>query len=217
MEESDSIVVWDVETTELIDKGRNSIPNMEISVACALIFKYDKDRHTSRPIDLNDLNSVRRETYWHNSYSSEVSEKSSMSSISDLCTLLSKCKGHVGFNSERFDMVVLKKYFATTQDYQDAAARLYDPFQDIVRSGLGYFSLNALLVQNGLSSKTASGAEAPKMWNEQRYDQLEAYCASDVELLAQLITKTDSISLSGIVGRLPLRIHELIFPANFKW
>lgn len=210
----DSIVVWDVETTELIDKKRrNSIPNMEISVACALIFKYDKDRHTSKPIDLND---ARRETYWHNSRS-EVSGKSSMSSISDLCTLLSKCRAHVAFNGGRFDMVVIKRYFATTQDYQDAAARLYDPFQDIVSSGLGYFSLNALLVQNGLSSKTASGSEAPKMWNEQRYDELEAYCASDVELLAQLITKTDSISLSGIVGRLPLRIQEVVFPANFKW
>ena len=217
MEESDSIVVWDVETTELIDKGRrNSIPNMEISVACALIFKYDKDRHTSKTIDLNDKNIVRRETYWHNSRS-DVSGKSSMSSISDLCTLLSKCKAHLAFNGVGFDMQVARQYFASTADYQDAAARLYDPFQDIVSSGLGYYSLNALLVQNGLSSKTASGSQAPKMWKEQRYEELEAYCASDVELLAQLITKTDSIAVPGIFGRLPLRIHELIFPANFKW
>ena len=209
----ESIVVWDVETTELIDKRRNSIPNMEISVACALIFKYDKDGHTSKTVDLNDKNTVRRETYWHNSRS-EVSGKSS---ISDLCTLLSKCKGHVAFNGAGFDMQVTKKCFATTQDYQDAAARLYDPLQDIVRSGLGYYSLNALLVQNGLSQKTASGSEAPKMWKEQRYEELEAYCASDVELLAQLITTKDSIAVPGVPGRLPLRIQELIFPANFIW
>ena len=46
--------------------------------------------------------------------------------------------------------------------------------------------LDALLAANGLPGKTSDGLEAIRMGERGDRDQLRAYCAEDVRLLAQL-------------------------------
>ena len=164
---------------------------MEVSVACALVF------------DATDktLENATRRTFWHSSVTA-------LSTMNDLCSMLASCKAHVAFNGLRFDMIVIKKHFCDDANYQSALQRLHDPYQDI--SSIGSYSLNVLLKTNDLSPKTASGKEAPKMWAEGRYEELEAYCMSDVELLAKLITKADSVKIPLMHARIPLSISTAL-------
>tara|TARA_B100000767_G_C19610255_1_gene469540 strand:+ start:201 stop:833 length:633 start_codon:yes stop_codon:yes gene_type:complete len=193
---ANAIVVWDVETTELIDKRRVPIEHMEISVACAMIF------------DASDvkLENVQKRTFWHASVLSSFK-------MDDLCKLLSSCRAHVAFNGRRFDMVVMKKHFESQREEELAFERLHDPLQDI--SVISYYSLNDLLAENQLGRKTASGKDAPVMWKAGRYEDLAKYCMSDVELLAHLITKASSVALPMLCARVPLSISRILFPDEF--
>lgn len=193
---SNCVIIWDVETTELIDRKKCNISDMEVSVACALIFDaFDKN-----------LENATRRTFWHSSVTS-------LSTMNDLCSMLASCKAHVAFNGLRFDMIVMKKHFCDDANYQSALKRLHDPYRDI--SMVGSYSLNSLLITNGLSPKTASGKEAPKMWKEGRYEELESYCMSDVELLAELVTKADSVKIPLMHARIPLSISTALSPQMY--
>lgn len=191
------IIVWDLETTELIDKKRIQIQDMEVSVACAILFETTDTK----------LENVLRKTFWNDAVLAE-------DSLDDLGELLSRCRGHVAYNGMNFDMVVMQKHFQTANAYSMAMQRLFDPLQDL--KNLSYFSLNALLAANNLGAKTASGKEAPSMWREKRFQTLEAYCMSDVELLAKLVTQSSSIALPGLEARVPLSISQLLFPLDFE-
>lgn len=191
------IVVWDVETTQLIDKKRVSIEDMEISVACAIIFEIT---------DVKMLH-AKKKTFWSDKVLSS-------NSLEDLCHLLATCKGHVAYNGLNFDLIVMRKHFRTSVEYVQALQRLHDPFQDL--KNLGYLSLQSLLTANKLGSKTASGKEAPVMWREQRFEDLERYCMRDVDLLAQLITNSSSIAIPFLDARVPLSISQLLFPLEFQ-
>ena len=193
---SNAIVVWDVETTALIDRKKVPIKDMEISVACALVFDV---------ADTKLENAVRR-SFWHSSVMASYG-------MSDLCSLLSECKSHVAYNGVRFDMLVLDKHFESEEQRQLAKQKLHDPLKDV--SSVSYYSLNALLAANGLGSKTASGKEAPVMWDSSRFEDLESYCMSDVELLAKLITKAPAVTLPMMTAQIPLSISELLFPSEF--
>ena len=88
-------------------------------------------------------------------------------------------------------MRVLAKYYG----WQEGKARrmkhrlkLLDPMVRIAQMlDIRFQSLNDLLLHNALATKTASGLEAIRMWEEGRREELEQYCAYDVEALAQLI------------------------------
>ena len=54
------------------------------------------------------------------------------------------------------------------------------------------------------------------MWREQRLDDLERYCMSDVDLLAQLITQSASIAIPFLDARVPLSVSQLLFPLEFQ-
>ena len=193
---SKCLVVWDVETTALIDRKRVPIKDMEISVACALVFD----------IADNKLEKTFKKSFWHSSVIATHG-------MADLCQLLAGCRAHVAYNGVRFDMLVLDKHFESDEQRQIANRKLHDPLQDV--SSISYYSLNALLAENNLGSKTASGKEAPGMWASNRLEDLESYCMSDVELLAKLITKAPTVKLPMMNARVPLSISQIIFPNDF--
>ena len=193
---SNCIIVWDVETTALIDRKRVPIKDMEISVACALVFDVGDTK----------LENTFHRSFWHSSVMASYD-------ISNLCQLLAECKSHVAYNGVRFDMIVIDKHFESDQQRQLANQKIHDPLQDM--SSISYYSLNALLAANGLGSKTASGKEAPVMWESNRLEDLESYCMSDVDLLAKLITKAPTVKIPMMNAQIPLSISELLFPREF--
>jgi len=175
---SDVVIVWDVETTELIDCKNVPISRMEISVACALVLDANS-------VLKNDTDAImeqaERRVYWHVDRGRPGDQ-----GMEHLATALANCKLHVAFNGKRFDMIILRKYFRSESDYDLACRRMYDPWDDLSRS-IGSFSLASLLQANGLAKKTAKGCEAPGMWVRKEYDVLENYCAADVDRLARLV------------------------------
>lgn len=197
---SNLVVVWDVETTELIDRDRVPIEDMDISVACAVCF------------DADDAASVRdavRVSFWSDKmYASRH--------LAELAELLAECKASVAFNGLNFDIRTMKKHFASDEEYGKAVLKLYDPFDDLMHV-TGPCSLASLLRVNGLETKGGKGSDAPAMWKQKRFDDLESYCKRDVELLAQLITARPTIRIPGVMeARHPLRISELLFADFFE-
>ena len=187
------VVVWDVETTKLIDRGNANIERMEISIACAIVFDLGDLRGESHEI----MDRADKRVFWHEEVYPRRGE-----CLDRLAELLSECKLHVAFNGLKFDMLVLKQHFATNEAYKAASQRLYDPYEDLSRS-IGNFSLASLLYANGIDGKTGKGSDAPGMWTSGQYDLLEEYCAADVDRLARLVLQP-SIRIPGYIMRLPM-------------
>jgi len=76
-----------------------------------------------------------------------------------------------------------------------------------VRDATGsYLKLDHLLYVNGLPQKTGSASDAPRLWEDDKRDELEAYCAADVELTARLALKE---ALSVDEAALPNAVHGM--------
>jgi len=193
MSTENKIVVWDVETTRLIERGGTSIERMEISVACALIFDFGDMKLEARDI----MDRAERRVFWHEEVYPKRGE-----CLDRLADLLSECKLHVAFNGIKFDMLVMKQHFMTPEAYKAACQRLYDPYEDLVKS-IGSFSLASLLLTNGIQCKLGKGIDAPDLWDDKEYDELEEYCAADVDRLGKLVLQP-SIRIPGYMMRLPM-------------
>lgn len=194
MSNATKVVVWDVETTRLIDRQRGSsaIEQMEISVACAIVFDVEDLR--GKPHEVLARSESR--VYWHEDVFPRSRER-----LDKLAELLAECRMHVAFNGLKFDMKVMRQHFATTDRYDAAMRNLYDPFDDLSRS-IGSFSLASLLQANNIDGKSGKGADAPGLWASKEYEKLEEYCAIDVDRLAQLVLKP-SIRIPGFSCRAP--------------
>ena len=76
-------------------------------------------------------------------------------------------------------------------------AKLHDPLlllRGIGERGLG---LGALLQLNSLGGKTGSGSDAPALFRQGKFQELEDYCANDVDQLAALVLKPEIRVPSG--------------------
>ena len=192
---SGNVIVFDLETTELI---RPNVPKseMSISVACAMVLYADTVRDSRSALD----NSAAL-TFWH--------RDTDGAPISLLIELLRAARLIVVYNGVGFDLKVLQKYMDEAEMRQ-LQGKTLDPFAILRNETNRWFKLNALLLTNGLVPKSNSGAAAPALWREGRLQELEAYCARDVEALASLVlkprirlssaTSTDSVSLLTALG-----------------
>lgn len=100
----------------------------------------------------------------------------------------------VGYNALDFDFPLLRKHYGrgpgAEARYAAHRCKCLDPFARI-RSALEFWpKLDALLEANGLPSKTGDGKEAVTLWELQKRDELQAYCAQDVALLARLCLRS---------------------------
>jgi DEAD/DEAH box helicase domain-containing protein len=88
----------------------------------------------------------------------------------------------VGFNIERFDLVVLGAY--TERDL--SRIRTLDLLSEI-HARLGFrLSLAHLAEVNFGESKSADGLQSLRWWKEGRLDRIEEYCRKDVEMTRRL-------------------------------
>ena len=193
MPNDSKIVVWDVETTRLIERGSVGIEKMEVSVACAVVFDLADLKSEAHEL----MDRAERRVFWHEDTFPKRGEP-----LDRLAELLSECKIHVAFNGNKFDILVMKQHFHSREAYKAACHRLYDPYEDLVKS-IGSFSLGALLLANGIDAKIGKGVDAPDLWVREEYDQLEEYCAADVDRLTRLVLQP-SIRIPGYMMRLPM-------------
>lgn len=194
-EGTETVLFWDIETTEKLSSYPGERDDQcrlsQCSVACAVVVNV-KNTY----VDMKTSTSI---TCWRDdervAQNTQKGEESLwLSPFEPLFQAMDRASLIYCYNGLGFDFLVMKKYYgANTTRYQHHVAKTVDVFcrvRDLVDE---WPKLDLLLSKNGLSTKTADGLQAICMWKSGMRKELEAYCRSDVELLARLSFKADGI------------------------
>jgi hypothetical protein len=93
------------------------------------------------------------------------------------------------FNGVRFDLPFLARRWGIPDERVGGWVRkMVDPFEACKLALNRTFSLNKLLVANGLPVKTGSGLEAVRMAHEKRWGELAEYCMHDTKMTHAAVT-----------------------------
>ncbi len=148
------VLVMDLETQRSADEVGGWRNASRMGLALAVVYDVDRDKYRAyRETDVDRL-------------------------LLDLA--MADCV--VGFNIDRFDLVVLSGY----TEWDLGRIRTLDLLSEIHRR-LGFrLSLGHLAEANLGESKTADGLQSLAWWKEGRVDLIEAYCRKDVEVTRRL-------------------------------
>lgn len=164
---TDRVAVFDIETTELIDR---SVPLADMSISCASVLLLD-------PADPTPVDTAEIVTFWH-------PDAKRGAPLELLTPMLSAAAIIVAYNGS-FDLTVTAggdEALRTAWMY-----KLSDPMLYLERFTGRRYRLAQVLAANGVEAKGGSGAEAPGMWRRGEYDALERYNRQDVVVLGRLV------------------------------
>ena len=171
------VVVFDVETTHLIEEEETAIEDMEVSIACAVRI----------PIAKSIREAVAQEehgTFWHKDACDGRGEREG---IEGLLEWFDTARTIVAYNGRHFDMRALRGLYGPGEEgekrWQAHVAKLHDPFAAVQRAAGRRTGLATLLSLNGRKGKAGAGCDAPALWRDGKLNQLEMYCRRDVEAL----------------------------------
>ncbi len=207
-------MVFDIETDSGVPRGY--LPSaredfleriMQFTVACAVTLPSSaiENREDTETV----IGKCDRHSWWR-----DVADRG-CSPVASLLDLFDKADVIVGYNCLQFDFPVLHRFYKMgTRSTTDAERRYMEhraKTLDImlrVRDATGCFlKLDALLTSSGLENKNGEGAAAIALWEDGKRDELEAYCAKDVEVTARLALEEKLTLPSGQV--LPHHVHGL--------
>lgn len=181
----EGIVVFDVETTRLIDEERAGIDAMEVSVACAMRLPEGGQGHTVQ----RQMSEAEHYTFWHQDAGTHTGD----GGVQELLGLFDRASLLVAYNGIGFDMRVLRSYYGSGEAAETRYAahlhKLHDPMDVVYRATGRRTRLSHLLQLNGQKGKAGSGCDAPGLWRAGRTTQLATYCMRDVEVLAALVLR----------------------------
>ena len=184
-----SFAILDLETTELIsDFDRATLfREMTVSVAGVLLVEV---------VDGDEGGAGELGTYY--SFWNDGVERGAP--LKFLYHILDHALGIVAYNGKSFDLQVLAGSRLRSQDrslgdswFKTWQGKLFDPFNRLQRAGYGMIGLGKLLALNGIDPKSGKGADAPKLWARDQFDELESYCRRDVEALAEIVLLPSAI------------------------
>lgn len=223
------VVVFDCETdttfATVIGTDRNEkMRNMQVTVVCAEELEVGAIDAAVVAADAADpAVAPRLITCWRDDNDAEGGPFEALFAAFDGASLI------VAYNGIDFDMPVLRKYYSSSARYMRHKQKLHDPF-DRIRSNTGlWVGLGTLLSHNGLPTKTGSGVDAVRLWEEGHRDELMSYCANDVTALTRLVlrraplviaTKRPRPSTSDVDG--PITVSAAVFSvgaalAGLRW
>ena len=196
------VVVFDIETTELID-DETPIPEMDLSIACAQWIPQE----TGTPKEA--LENADTLTIWNETVLRTPNGETA-THIAHLLEWFDKAQVITGYGGRTFDMQVLRKYYkGDYKRWHSHMEKIHDPM-DLIQKVTGRkHKLNTLLRINAIKMKTGEGYDAPRWWKQGKLLQLEAYCERDVAALAELITK-DDIRLPGLQNTKTISINKFL-------
>lgn len=174
--DAQTIVVFDVETTELI--GRNQDPrSLRVSLLCAQKLDLVQTALKGEPVVMEEM------AVWHG-YGEP---------LDTFFAWLDEATVIVAHHGLGFDMPVLRLLYEGKDNalrYVEHCAKVFDTLMFLRNSkAQGSFSLEKLLLCNG-DRKLGNGRLAPEMWrDQQRHADLLEYCFQDVRGLARLVAK----------------------------
>ena len=183
------IVVFDIETTELIEEDTN-IEKMVMSVACAKWIAAGTRTAKEADTEADEL------TIW-NEEVTRTPTGGMPERVARLLAWFDGARAIVGYNARRFDMRVLRQYYrGDTERWERHMQKLRDPMEAIQHMTGRRQKLSTILRINTHAPKGGTGSDAPRWWEEGRHAQLEAYCARDVAALTGIIMQPE-IRLPG--------------------
>lgn len=202
-----TVLVWDVETdcsfSQLNGMCREQqMRVMQATVICAWEFR------SCDSVQVGNWNGalehVRKHTWWRD----EAAD--GKTAFSELLELLDRAEVNVAYNGLGFDFAVIRKYYGFGRQakarYMQHRIKCLDPMHRIASSvDIPFPKLEALLVCNKLGQKSGDGLNAIKLWEQGKREELCAYCAQDVGLLAQLVHL--AVLEVPNLGTLPNRVH----------
>ena len=166
---------------------------MQATVLCALVFDAALCRHAEDAE--RALASATALHWWRDDPSYGKNPFAPLLALFDQAELI------VAYNGLGFDFPLLRKHYgdgnAAEERYASHRFKCHDPMVRLLHVVDVQPKLDALLIANGLPTKTADGLEAIRMWEEGERDALRDYCAEDVRLLA-LFALRDSIRVPGL-------------------
>ena len=180
--EGEGVVVFDVETTRLIEADTR-LAEMEVSVACALVLPHANSTQASWA-------TAERHSFWHEHATHRRDRAGGGDGVAELLRLFDAATLLVAYNGRAFDMEVLRSHYEGDEARRQSHLRkLRDPFEIARRAAGRPVRLATLLKLNGQAGKMGAGCDAPGLWADGKLEQLERYCQRDVEALAELVTR----------------------------
>ena len=178
----EGVVVFDVETTTLVGEGE--LEGMEVSVACAA-------RLPASGSVAKAMEEAERGSFWHASVR-RAPGGGEAASVETLLAWMDTARMIVAYNGAEFDMRVLWRYYQGDEErWQSHMAKLHDPMRVIWAKTGRRIRLSTMLRWNGIGGKAGAGCDAPRWWEEGRWQYLEEYCARDVWALVELVARTE--------------------------
>ena len=179
-----SDVVFDIETTELIDTAATPISQMKVSVATALVMQRTSESELAAGAEKYSEKSLL--FFWGDPSTERGAP------LKFLVHLLDHAARIIAYNGYTFDLVVLAG--DDKERLERWRNKLFDPLRILRLSYNKFFKLNAMLEENGLDTKTATGVEAVDMWKKWQQSRdahqmmlLEKYNERDTLALAELV------------------------------
>ena len=193
-----TVVVFDAESdvsfAKCVGHSRNEkMRHMQATVICALVLDAslcldaaDADRAMATAEALH---------WWRDDNTHGVNP------FAPLLALFDDAAAIVAYNGLGFDFPLLRKHYAADAQgqarYVAHRFKCHDPMVRLLHAVDAQPKLDALLLANGLPTKTADGLQAIHMWEANERDKLRDYCAEDVRLLALLVLR-DTVRVPGV-------------------
>lgn len=179
------VVVFDCESDsgfgDVFGRTRDEIIHryMQFTCICALVIPTDViQSHVS--VD-EIISRSKRMTWWR-----DVSKSNTVTPVDGLLDIFDRAEVIVGFNCLAFDFPLIQRFYTSQKRYLEHRCKCLDIMTRVRDVTCDYYKLDKLLKDNDLSTKIGDGSTAIKLWQEERRDELEAYCLCDVELTARL-------------------------------
>ncbi len=179
------VAVFDCESDsgfgDVFGRARDEIIHryMQFTCICALVIPIDAIQ--SRVSTDEIISQSKRMTWWR-----DVSESNTATPIDSLLDIFDSAEVIVGFNCLAFDFPLIRRFYASQTRYLKHRCKCLDIMTRVRDVTDDYYKLDKLLRDNELSTKIGDGSTAITLWQEERRDELQAYCLCDVELTARL-------------------------------
>lgn len=117
----------------------------------------------------------------------------------------------IGFSISRFDLPVMKRYFADFDIFSVPRVDLLDEIEILLGRRVG---LNILAKANLGSGKTGHSLEAPGLYREGKIEELKEYCLNDVKITKELYEFARNRGYLIIPQKESKELIKLEFPAE---
>ena len=194
-----NLVVFDIETDSLFSdysSVEQAYHFMQPTCVCANVYSHtDVNTHGGEA-------PATEYVFWRDSCEDPFSQ---------LLQLFDDASSIVAYNGLGFDFNVMRKFYkGDLKRYFFHRAKCVDACTNLHAVVGQRFKLDSLLRANGLTTKSASGLDAVRWWQEGKRTLIQEYCAADTSCLFKL-SCVKELKLPGLFFTVPNRAFGVLW------